>query len=214
MIFNNVILLSCTYFYDITSSDSGTIANFQNPNTNVSINFCIFDYITSSSWPGCISLNGSSFNLTHCSFSFCSASGNNAHYGNTCYVIDSNVYLRMNQFFLCAPTSISNPGDSLFYVQNCKTDVELYNSSNSNGFYGAAAFAEWYSTLPLNKLKYFNIIDGSDWDSIEIEHNSKTQLYYFNFVNTTKVTHYIINNDATPSAEIFESLLKKRRSPY
>ena len=205
LLINNCFNIECTQFSQISSDGQGTVAHWENPSALVLVRCCEFDRIESSKWPGCIYLNGSSYQMNHCSFVRCSAHGGDKSNGNAICIKKSIINIESNQFFLTAPTTL-NTGDSLVSFYYSESDVKLLNSTSCNGVEGASSVSCWEPSINQTIYKYFNIVNCADWCALEITITDQAELHFFNFIDTTKVTNHTINNDRTKQLNIYDSI--------
>ena len=96
-------------------------------------------------------------------------------------------------------------GDSLIHLESLGSSegnsLNLSFCISSNG----ASLISSYSSSD-KEYKYVNMIHCADYASIELTGEFNTNLYYFNFVNTSENTNYVIETSSSRKVTIYYSI--------
>ena len=193
----NNFLIKCTKFISLTSSNQGTVCNFNKATIPIEITNCIFINITSSSYPGSIYVFASDILIKFCSIEYCHSCGGNAKFGNFASFYESTVELNTVDFtYSSFSTSSTYTGDSITHWEKCYTsNTKLINTSCCYGNEGSSLLSCYSPVEEEVVYLYMNNIDSIDYCSLDVYIGQYSTVKYINFINTSKNTKNVINND-------------------
>lgn len=144
--------------------------------------------IISSTTAACCYVTSSKISIENSCFSRCAGQGSDNQYGNVGDIRDSSVKIYGISTFQCS-FSKSHCADSVLRMYSCSSLIEHYNSSFCLGNSGSASFRS-DANSSLFDVKFLTCASGADWSSLECNH----AVYYERcaFINTTKITSYIV----------------------
>ena len=182
--------IGCSIFSNVVSETGGVILNASN--INFSFVNCDFRNISSKKTPGCIYAISCTIEMSKCSFSFCTATGNNDNFGRIFFLIDSFVSIKHFSANRCGEFS-TDSGDSLTVFKTSFYRIDFYNSSLCYGKSGSASLCT-ISAVEEISIRHLNCIDCIDFASYELWSGEKTiTTYHSNFINSSNNTGHCLN---------------------
>ena len=194
---NKKSVFKCSSFKDIFSLESGAVFNLEN--TEIQVEKCSFLNVVSNTSGACFYAYQSNIGVIKCTFRSCHASGGNAKYGNAYFAEKCNFTLSYSYTLLCAP-SVEESGDStIAAILSTELNVKYLNSSNSRGNSGSASITCRQSTCDSCYISYLTVTDAVEHNTLEISLTNNSYISFANFINSTKCSGVINNNNINMS---------------